>query len=106
MRWFLILLEFDFTVVVKKGITHMRVDHLSRLTTGEDPIGVPDDLLDAYLFNVDMIPEWSVNVVSLLTIGTLQISESMDANLAVVEKSKQFIMLARRLYRKGSDGVL
>ena len=27
VRWFLILLEFDFTVVIKKGITHQRADH-------------------------------------------------------------------------------
>lgn len=26
VRWFIILLEFDFTVVVKKGSTHERVD--------------------------------------------------------------------------------
>ena len=71
VRWFLILLEFNFTIVVKKGITHMRADHLSRLTTCEDPTRVLDDLHDVYLFYVDMIPEWSVNVVSLLTIGML-----------------------------------
>ena len=29
VRWFIILLEFDFTVVVKKGKTHQRADHLS-----------------------------------------------------------------------------
>ena len=28
-RWFLILLEFDFMVAVKKGITHQQADHLS-----------------------------------------------------------------------------
>ena len=39
VRWFLILLEFDFTVVVKKGTTHQRADHLSWLTHGEPPIG-------------------------------------------------------------------
>ena len=27
VRWFLILLEFDFIVVVKKGITHQRAYH-------------------------------------------------------------------------------
>lgn len=37
--WFVILLEFDFTVTVKKGNTHKRADHLSRLTNGEHPTG-------------------------------------------------------------------
>src|SRR5271156_1480600 len=29
VRWFVILLEFDFTVAVKKGLTHKRADHMS-----------------------------------------------------------------------------
>ena len=29
VRWFLSLLEFDFTMVVKKGVIHQRADHLS-----------------------------------------------------------------------------
>ena len=46
VRWFLILLEFDFTIVVKKRITHHRADHLARLLHGEAPNGIPNDLLD------------------------------------------------------------
>ena len=72
-RWFLILLEFDFTVVVKKGTTHQRANHLSRLTRGEPPIGVDDDLPDAYLFNIEMVPKWSEELIPLLTIGKLNI---------------------------------
>ena len=60
VKWFHILLEFDFIVVIKKGITHQRVDHLSRLLHGESLDGIPDDLPDAYLFNIEMILEWSV----------------------------------------------
>ena len=56
VRWFLILLYFDFTIVVKKVITHQWVDQLFKLINGEAPLGVPDDLPDAYLFNVEMVP--------------------------------------------------
>ena len=55
VRWFLILLEFDFTVVVKKGSTHIQADHLSRMIHGEPPLGVDDDLPDAYLFSIEMV---------------------------------------------------
>ena len=106
VRWFLILLEFDFTVVVKKGITHHRADHLSRLINGEKPTGVPDDLLDAYLFNVEMIPKWSKDVVPMLTMGTLQLSPSKDVNLALVEHSQHYSMIAGRLYKGGKDLIL
>ena len=37
VRWFVILLEFDFTVAIKKGLTHKRADHMSRITNGEAP---------------------------------------------------------------------
>ena len=106
VRWSLILLEFDFTIVVKKGINHQRADHLSRLINGEAPIGVNDDLLDADLFNVDMIPKWSKNLVPLLTIGNLKLNDSMDRNISFVEKSKEYSMIARRLYKLGKDGIL
>ena len=69
VQWFIILLEFDFTVVVKKGTTHQQADHLSRLTSREAPKGIEDDLPDAYLFNIEMIPKLSEKFVPLLTIG-------------------------------------
>ncbi|MCO5549982.1 hypothetical protein L7F22_003459 [Adiantum nelumboides] len=56
VRWFIILLEFELTIVVKKGSTHNRANHLSRLVHGEEPTEVEDDLPDAYLFNVEMVP--------------------------------------------------
>ena len=56
VTWFLILLEFDFTMVVKKGVTHQRADHLFRLIMGERQQGILDDLPDVYLFNITMVP--------------------------------------------------
>ena len=56
VRWFLIPLEFDFTMVVNKGVTHQRANHLSRLILGEGQQGIPNDLFYAYLFNFKMVP--------------------------------------------------
>ena len=49
VRWFLILLEFDFIVVVKQGKTHQRANHLIQMIHVEKPTGIDDDLLHAYL---------------------------------------------------------
>ena len=49
VRWFLILLELDFTVMVKQGKTHLRANHLSWMVHGEKPTGIDDDLPNAYL---------------------------------------------------------
>ena len=57
VRWFIILLEFDFEVAVRKGLTHQRADHLSRITSSEAPIGVEDDMLDSTLFLVEIAPK-------------------------------------------------
>ena len=78
VRWFLILLEFDFTVVNKKGSTHIRANHLSRMIHGEPPVGVEDDLPDAYLFNIKMVPKWSEQWIPLLSIGFSAIPKSME----------------------------
>ena len=56
LRWLLILMEFDFTVVVRKGRIHVLADHMSRTPNGEKPIDMEDDLPDAPLFSVDLIP--------------------------------------------------
>ncbi|MCO5569649.1 hypothetical protein L7F22_023365 [Adiantum nelumboides] len=52
-RWLLIILEFDFTVVVKPGKKHLMADRLSRITNREAPTGVDDDLPDTSLFMVE-----------------------------------------------------
>ena len=57
VRQFVILLEFDFTVVVKKGTTNQRADHVSTIPNGEHPIGVSDELPDACLFQIEMVPK-------------------------------------------------
>ena len=53
VRWFLILLKFDFIVVVKKGITHQRTYHLPQLLHGESLSGIFDNLSNAYMFNIE-----------------------------------------------------
>ena len=67
VRWFVILLEFDFMVAIKKGLTHRRVDHMSRITNGEAPAGVDDDLPDATLFQIEYVPRWSKRITKFLS---------------------------------------
>ena len=104
VRWFIILL--DFTVVVKKGTTHQRADHLSRLTSGEEPKGIEDDLPDAYLFNIEMIPKWSEKMIPLLTIGQIDFPLPIQEKYSLIQKAASFVMLAGRMYHLGRDGIL
>ena len=106
VRWFLILLEFDFTITVKKGTTHQRADHLSRLTHGEPPIWVDDDLSDAYLFNIEMVPKWSEPWIPLLSIAQIEIPRSLPNVTDQILLGGKFKLIAGRLYHQGKDQIL
>ena len=79
---------------------------VARLTSGEALKGIEDDLPDAYLFNIEMIPKWSEKYVPLLTIGQLNIPFPLHEKQALVQKAASFVMLAGRMYRLGKDGIL
>ena len=87
VEWILILLEFDFMVLVKKEITHHQVDHLLRIINAEHFVGIPDYLPDAYFFNVEMVPKWSKDIIPMLIVGSLQLSTLKEAILSSLEQS-------------------
>ena len=66
-------------------------------------MGVLDDFPDAYLFNVEMVPKWSKDIVPMLTVGNLQLSTSKETSLSYIEQSQHHAMVAGRLYQK-EDG--
>ena len=39
--------------------------------SGEEPIGVNDELPDASLFRIELVPKWSEQMIHLLTTGSL-----------------------------------
>ena len=55
-RWLLLFQEFEFEVVVRPGELNVGPDHLSRIDTGEELTGVEDDLSDAHLFQIKVVP--------------------------------------------------
>ena len=50
-------------------------------------MGVQDDLKNAHLFNLEMVPKWNKDVVPKLAMDRLSLSTSRDANLAFIENS-------------------
>ncbi len=61
-KWLLLLLENEFTMVYKLDKTHVVVDVLSRLSDSLQPLGVPDQTMDASLFFIE--PIWMQGVKS------------------------------------------
>ena len=48
-------------------------------------MGIPNDFLDAYFFNIEMVPKWRKDIVPMLTIGNLHLSTLTEANLMFIE---------------------
>ena len=87
----MILLEFDFTIAVKKGSTHQRADHVSRIPNGEHSIGVSDELPDACLFQIEMVPKWSERLVHFLTTAnTIKLGETCEEKAEFMEACSNF----------------
>ena len=45
--------------MVWQGKKHVMADHMLRISYGEVTSGIGDDLPDASMFHVDLIPKWS-----------------------------------------------
>jgi hypothetical protein len=63
-KWLLLFLEYEFTIVYKLGRTHVVANVLSRLLDNSEPLGVPNQIVDASLFSIE--PMWMQEVKSYL----------------------------------------
>jgi hypothetical protein len=75
-QWTLLLQKYEFDIVHRPGIQHMVADYLSRLESGEAPIGVTDDFPDAAVLAVtpeegpnNGPDEWLMDMVYFLSHG-------------------------------------
>ena len=69
-------------------------------------VGVDDDLPDAYLFNIEMVPRWSEQWIPLLSIAQIEIPRSIPEHKDRIFLGGKFKLLARRLYHEGNDKIL
>jgi hypothetical protein len=69
-RWLLLFQEFDFEVIVKPGKLNIGLDHLSRVTNGEEPTSLEGKFLDAQLFSVQIVDDHFTEIIQYLSTGT------------------------------------
>ena len=107
IQWMLILLEFDFTVVVRPRKKHLMADHMSRIKKGEPPTGIDDDLADATLFLVESIPQWSEHIIDVLTNGLTNAQKLGKQKMQqIINKCANYQLIADQLYKRGKDDIL
>lgn len=92
--------------MVRPSRENVRPDHLSRLETGEEPIGIEDKLSNAHLFRIEEIPQELVDIAQFLEEGRApeELSERQKKILAM--KAAPYILINRFLYRLGVDDIL
>jgi hypothetical protein len=66
-RWLLLFQEFDFEVIVNPGKFNATLDHLSRVTNGEEPTNLEDNFLDAQIFSIQVADEYFTNIIEYLS---------------------------------------
>jgi RNase H-like domain found in reverse transcriptase/Integrase core domain/Integrase zinc binding domain len=105
-RWVLLLEELDYTVEYKPGRLHRQADHLSRLSETLGTVEIDDELPDANLFSITVVPTWDTYISEFLS--TQKLPEHLDANerRKIRVNSRHYAIIANRLYRRGIDGVL
>jgi hypothetical protein len=61
--WLLLFQEFYFEVIVKLGKLNAGLDHLSRVTNGEEPTNLEDKFPYAQLFSVHIANEYFTDII-------------------------------------------
>jgi hypothetical protein len=105
-RWLLIFQEFDFEVIVKPGKLNAGLDHLSRLTNGEEPTNLEDNFPDAQLFSVHIVDEHFADIIQYLSIGTVPQEYSTAQKKNLVVRATNYQLIALNLYKMGTDSIL
>jgi hypothetical protein len=76
-RCLLVFHEFDFEVIVKPWKLNTELDHLSRITNGEEPTNLEEKFLDAQLFSVQVVDEYFVEIIQYLVQGQCHKNSTM-----------------------------
>ena len=106
VRWFVILLEFDFEIAIKEGTMHQRADNLSQITLEEPLNGVLDDQPNSTLFQIEWIPRWRENLGEFLATIILDHISTNRKNRDMIYQSASLLLIVERLYKLSLQGIL
>jgi len=104
--WILFLEEFDYTVEYKPGRMHKQVDHLSKISKDLGSLPLEDDLPDASLFAIDVVPTWYNHIAEFLSTQQMPLVLSKNERRKIRVNSRHFALISGRLYRRSANGIL
>ena len=81
-------------------------DHLSRIDTGEEPTRVDDDLPDAHLFWIELVPTELEEITQFLEDGHAPEGMINKKKQILAMKVAPYSLINGFLYKMGSDNIL
>ena len=72
---------------------------MSRITSGEAPTGVEDDLPDAALFVIETAPRWAEPILDILSFEVSWEGQNKEETIARLEQAENYSLVSGRLYR-------
>ena len=106
IQWILLLQEFDLEIRDKKGTKNLVADHLSRLTTSEEPSPLHDNFPDEYLFSLQETVPWYVDIVNYLVTKTLPDDLSRAQKDKIKSDAKYYVWDDPYLWKHCSDQII
>jgi hypothetical protein len=93
-------------VIFKLGKLNVELDHLSRITNGEEPTNLEDKFPDANLFSVQVADEYFADIIQYLSTGTGPQEFNTTQKKNMVFRSTDYQLIAGNLYNMGADNIL
>ncbi len=103
-KWLLLFLEYEFAVVYKLGKTHVVANVLSRLLDSSEPLGVPNQTIEASLCHVE--PIWMLEMKRYLEIGQMPETLNLAHKQKLAREVKPFIMKEGIIYIVGQNNKM
>jgi hypothetical protein len=98
--------EFDFEVIVKPGKLNAGINHLSRVTNGEEPTNLEENFLDARLFLVQIVYEYFVDIIEYLSTRSVPQEFNTMKRKNMVVRVADYQLIVGHLYKMGSENFL
>jgi hypothetical protein len=93
-------------VIVKPQKLNAGLDHMSRVTNGEEPTSLEDNFPDAQLFSVQIADEYFANIIEYLSTGVAPQDFSTTQKKNMVVRDADYQIIVDHLYKMDAYSIL
>ena len=105
-RWFLLMQEFDITILDKANKANVVAKFLSQLHVPDDPASIDDSFPDEHIFLLLAQNPGYANIMSYLTTRKMPVNFSAKERKSPVENSFNYSLISGFIFYTGPDQVM